>query len=440
MDATTTATAVNETMLSSVHLQKTQALLQSQSDGKALLFLPVIVFMVILMIIGVIGNAIVIYIYWFRYPSRSSNCFFITMAVFDLLACAIGMPIDIYDLRNHYTFYSAVACKLFRYVECITTYGSSIILVEIAFDRYLKICRPLEIGNQNRTKTMCVVALILAILMSIPALILFGLTHPNVEIKGLNITGSDCSIAEEYHGGSFPRIYYIILIVIFLVSFSLLAGLYIRIWVEIKRRKEMVIGDRLRHDDDIEGGKSIIKRPEPLSSVSDDDSSAYANKKVKGNTRTTSTSSYRSRMASLSEAMARMRVSRTTKIFIAVTLVFVLSYLPSIAVMVARSSYKRLETSASPVEELFLKLFSRFHFINNCINPIIYSFLNINFRKQCSKLLKSIAFCCIGSITDRSQKVSFRNRKNTRSRTNSEKSDRTRELEIQSLQEKPLSA
>ena len=40
-----------------------------------------------------------------------------------------------------------------------------------------------------------------------------------------------------------------------------------------------------------------------------------------------------------------------------------------------------------------MNIFSNSTFINNAINPIIYSFLNINFRRQAKKAFKRI-FCC----------------------------------------------
>lgn len=419
-------------------------LLQHLSDEKALLFLPVIIFMALLMVVGVLGNLLVLYIYCFRFPSRSANCFFITMAIFNLLASAIGMPIDIYDVRNHYTFHISIVCKIFRYVENIVTYGSAIILVEIAFDRYLKICRPLEFSYMSRCRVMCIIALVIALIVSAPSLFLFGITHEPVNVNGFNITGNDCSVAEEYKGTIFQKVFYGLLMLIFIVVFGLIAGFYIRIWIEIKRRKGITIGDRVGSLND--AGKSerpILQKQRSLPSESEDESSVFTNKNVnltpkyKSQRPVSRSISHRSKLTSISAAVSRMKVSRTTRIFIAVTLVFVLSYLPGIAVLMARALSKRLE-HPSKVEEVIIKLFSRFHYLNNAANPIIYSFLNVNFRKQCTKLFQSIIFCCKSTMSDRnSVSVSSGRNKKLSSKQNDSggNSDHLHEVEMRTLNE-----
>ena len=93
------------------------------------------------MVIGVIGNSLVVYVYRRRFKKTSSNYFILTMAVFDLFSCVIGMPTELYDLNNPLTFYSNTGCKLLRGSYTFGIFGSAIILVEIAFDRFFKICR-----------------------------------------------------------------------------------------------------------------------------------------------------------------------------------------------------------------------------------------------------------------------------------------------------------
>jgi hypothetical protein len=69
-----------------------------------------------------------------------------------------------------------------------------------------------------------------------------------------------------------------------------------------------------------------------------------------------------------------IKVTRTTTIFVVVTVVFILSYLPFPIVMVARNIKKDLEKILSPTAEVFYKFCLKSYFINNAINPVIYSF------------------------------------------------------------------
>ncbi|XP_069101338.1 growth hormone secretagogue receptor type 1-like [Argopecten irradians] len=410
-------------------------LLEKLNDEKALLYLPVIIFVGFLMIVGIIGNMLVIYVYSFKYKSRSSNHFIVSMASFDLLSSLICMPIDIYDVRFHYTFYSVVACKLFRYSQNVTTFGSVIILIEIAFDRYVKICRPLRIVSALKIKIMCAIAGILATILSVPALILFGITRAPTHVTGL--FGHDCSVSEEYKDSMFRDIFYKYFIpLLFGVSFMLLAGFYIRIWYEIRRRKDIIIGEKpgstsQPSNEHPVGGQYIVKRPRYLSSASDDESSVFTNNK-RSFKRSLSTSSRKSRLGSISEALSQVKVSRTTKIFIAVTAAFVLSYLPTMVVQVLVSRQKGSTDTLSEEKQLILKLFARSYYINNVINPVIYSFLNVNFRTHCSKLITSTIASCKGSFHRRTSSFRGSFRKVNGSRSDS-KSNPTHDFEMNQL-------
>ncbi|CAG2220134.1 unnamed protein product [Mytilus edulis] len=394
------------------------------SQRKAVLYLPVIIFLFLLMLFGCFGNSLVLYIYCFRSKKRSANNFIIAMALFDFITSVVVMPIDIYDLLYHYSFYSNIACKIFRAVESATTYASAVILIQIAFDRYFKICKPLHFGNRTRTKCMSISAGMLALILCSPAVVLFGTRRE--QISG-NLCGFDCSVDQQYKGSTFQTMYYLILGLVFIITFVILSTLYFLIWLAIKRRKGITIGENPR--------QSVIQngRKRMLSSVSDDDSSSVV-QNHKLFRRTMSNLSTKSKLSNLSERLSNIKASRTTKIFIAVTIAFVLSYLPSVGVMICRSVNKKIEKDSSEFVQVLLKLFSRCHYLNNAANPIIYSFFNKHFRDEITKLTKSIGFCCKHRFRPRSLSTSSgSSRKGRSSRSNSYKSERTHEYELEHL-------
>ncbi|XP_063433038.1 growth hormone secretagogue receptor type 1-like [Mytilus trossulus] len=394
------------------------------SQRKAVLYLPVIIFLFLLMLFGCFGNSLVLYIYCFRSKKRSANNFIIAMALFDFITSVVVMPIDIYDLLYHYSFYSNIACKIFRAVESATTYASAVILIQIAFDRYFKICKPLHFGNRTRTKCMSISAGMLALILCSPAVVLFGTRRE--QISG-NLCGFDCSVDQKYKGSTFQTIYYLILGLVFIITFVILSALYFLIWLAIKRRKGVTIGENPRQSVTQNGRKRM------LSSVSDDDSSSVV-QNHKLFRRTMSSLSTKSKLSNLSERLSNIKASRTTKIFIAVTIAFVLSYLPSVGVMICRSVNKKIEKDSSEFVQVLLKLFSRCHYLNNAANPIIYSFLNKHFRDEITKLTKSIGFCCKHRFRPRSLSTSSgSSRKGRSSRSNSYKSERTHEYELEHL-------
>ncbi|KAL8587104.1 hypothetical protein ACOMHN_026072 [Nucella lapillus] len=236
--------------------------LERLNRERAVYFLPAIVWVILLMVVGVVGNVLVIYVYRRRFKRTSSNYFILTMAIFDLVACLIGLPTELYDLLKPFTFYSEFGCKLFRGTENFTIYGSVVVLVEIAFDRYFKICRPLMIVSLFKIKVLCGLAVLVAILMSIPSAILFGITRSSTPHP--NIRGYDCSISDTYRKTAFSSAYYICLAVAFVVTLVILTALYVRIWLELRQRRRMVIGDQLtkpRGDHGAEDGSAQAKKP-----------------------------------------------------------------------------------------------------------------------------------------------------------------------------------
>lgn len=86
----------------------------------------------------------------------------------------------------------------------------------------------------------------------------------------------------------------------------------------------------------------------------------------------------------------QIRVGKTTTVLFAVTLAYILSFLPYLIVMVMRSIVKDLEASLSPLGELAYKFCVKSFFINNAINPLIYSFLNQAFRKDATLMFQRL--------------------------------------------------
>ncbi|XP_059144895.1 D(3) dopamine receptor-like [Physella acuta] len=389
------------------------AILYELSQERALYNIPAMIFVCLLMFLGVVGNSLVVYVYSSRFKKTSSNYFILTMAVFDLIACAIGMPTEIYDLNNPYTFYSVAGCKILRGCEVFNVYGSAIVLVEIAFDRYFKICRPLMMVNLSRIRVQCGLAVVLAAAMSVSAFFLFGIDRNHTPIPG--VYGFDCSISETYKSSTFQLVYYFVLGALFLITLVVLIGLYIRIWLEIRCRRRLVNGEQIPREKDTDSKKRI--RIKYLPSMSEDESlnnavSHHGNnismmelQKSSGKSVTTQTSvDRRSKLQSLARYASRLKVTRTTVVLFAVTVAFVLSYLPSTAVMVVRSTVKDFDKNQSAATQIFIKIFSNCMFINNAINPIIYSFFNIHFRRQVTKTVQRV-FCCFPRRRHPPQKV-----------------------------------
>ena len=159
-------------------------ILRRLNDEKALMYLPVIVYMVILLLVGFIGNIVVCCVYINKKTKTSSHYFILNLAVLDLITCIVGMPTEVADLRYPYMFYAPAACKLLRFSESVSTIGSTITLIAVAFDRYYRICRLGKQVSVKKAKIICVISIIIGILTSWPACFIFGEKTIDLGIEG----------------------------------------------------------------------------------------------------------------------------------------------------------------------------------------------------------------------------------------------------------------
>lgn len=118
--------------------------------------LPVVIFILILMIIGVFGNLHVLYIYYRKFNVSTYRIFVLSLAAIDIISCCVSMPFEIADELNPYIFKAEIACKIFRFLNTCLAMATSLMLVVIASERYRRICKPY--GNQMTEKTITILA------------------------------------------------------------------------------------------------------------------------------------------------------------------------------------------------------------------------------------------------------------------------------------------
>lgn len=369
----------NATFTSESNIDKS-TYLQNLSTEAANRNILVVIFLVLLMLSGTVGNLLVLYVYSCRFKRSSSSYFIISLAIFDLLACTVSIPTEIYDIQNKYTFYHQSVCILLRYSGTFVQYASAYLLVGVAIDRYIKICYPLKMIPSLKIKWMCVVATIAGFLSSIPTIILFGIKKEKTNIA--SIFGSNCSIAEKFINSRLRRYYFLVVSILFVLCVLVMIILYVLIWCTVKRRRGSVIGDSVkRRPSDLDNGKPMRIKKQCSTNSDDNNNSVFWEEGERASLKR----GRRRRMSSVSAVLKKIKVTRTTLLLFAVTAAFVISYLPAIMAMVLKKKILRLRHG-----ELIYTFFVKFTFINNANNPIIYSFLNVNFRNECKKVFQKV--------------------------------------------------
>lgn len=324
--------------------------LQELNDEKAMLRIPAIIYTIILMIVGLLGNTVTCYIYGYRLKMLPTHCFVIVLAVFDILSCCIAMPTEILDMRYPFMFPSMVACKTLRFLSYFTTGSSSIILLVIAIDRYKRVCRPFK--KQITVREAKIISLVIStigIIVTSPMLYAAGkMTH---ETRIPHINGTDCSISDSVRNTKFPVIYFAIVFLIIISSFVAMSICYLLLWLEVRNRCS----------NPISGGGSNSGPSVPLE-VPTTTTPALVNEKASSKT-----------------------MNRTNLTVFLVTLLFILSYIPCLSLQVARTIIK-YEISMSPLTELFYCIGMRSYFLSNSLNPLIYGYCNRQFGDEFKRL------------------------------------------------------
>ncbi|KAK3093257.1 hypothetical protein FSP39_013315 [Pinctada imbricata] len=398
-------------MNGSIEISGSDAILKQLNKEKVAVLLPVIIILCIFMTAGIIGNLIVFYVYYFRMKKTPSHYFILFLAMLDLVSCCIGMPSELGDLLQPLTFSSPDACRFLRFVLCFVVISSGITLICVAFDRYYKVCKPLKGFPVFKVKLLCGVSFFIGLVLSWPSVVLYGVRTVETKVPGLN--GTECSTSDAMIGTPLPVIYHVTLMAAFVVTFIVFVVLYSRIGLEIHRRKKMAIQRSTSSYSDFAKRRemtnsSMLSEEDSTSAISDEDhrtrktavrkmSSTQSNQLlVRCNSANQDTETY---LTSPSGTLTKsdkllvkrrkkspFRSIRTTYIFLAVFIAFIVSYVPYLICNVLRFTKVFFHELNSNTEEIIYNLLVRSYFISNFVNPIIYSVLNKNFRVECRKI------------------------------------------------------
>ncbi|XP_071101452.1 C5a anaphylatoxin chemotactic receptor 1-like [Haliotis cracherodii] len=210
--------------------------LRRHDDLYAMKYLPVILFLVILMLLGVLGNSLVCYVYIAKFKPSTTRCFIISLAVLDLINCLTSIPFEIIDMRHTYTFGEYKICRLMKLFETINSIASGSVLVAVAVDRFKKICRPLHVQMTTKVANISIsICCSLALILALPAGFIYG--GRTVPTDKINITGVDCSLSDQFIGSTLHIAYLGVQFLVFLGATLILAVVYSLIWRQIIRQK-----------------------------------------------------------------------------------------------------------------------------------------------------------------------------------------------------------
>ena len=148
-----------------------------------------IIFLSSLIVIGLFGNVHVLYVYCRKYKKSNYRIYVLWLAILDILNCTITAPLVIFYLFTPVVYPNDIFCKIFRFMLYFFAMCSTSALVVIAVDRCRKVLKPLKRQiTTTQAKKLCVLCLLVALVLSWPAIVLFGLTDAPTGIPGLLVS------------------------------------------------------------------------------------------------------------------------------------------------------------------------------------------------------------------------------------------------------------
>ncbi|KAL3858425.1 hypothetical protein ACJMK2_013016 [Sinanodonta woodiana] len=369
-----------------------------------------IIFVSLLMILGLGGNSVAVFVYLRKYKQSSYRTFIVSLEIVDFVTCCAPMMIVVLGLSYPINFFSSWTCKMSAFLIYSMCIGSWAILVTIAGERYRKICVPHGMQLSARmSKYICIFDIFLGIGFASPAAILYG--NKSVTINGQkNSVGAECDVSDKFADTNYPLIYNSILLFLAFATVIVFWSIYALIVKQIFRMKKNI---SRKNPQNISQDDLVITESSPShSSLRDEESKEEIVQNIcdnrynisdiscKANGQETRSVENKGKQSVLSEGdhnhkdneSKHKRTVAITRAFFLITVVYFCSLFPHLALHVYTFIDKKFIPNLSPEGTVAYQIFRWTFFINNMANPIIYTVYDRKLMGEIRILVRS----CIG--------------------------------------------
>ncbi|XP_061172972.1 neuropeptide receptor npr-1-like [Saccostrea echinata] len=343
---------------------------------------PVITYVAILMVVGFFGNIHVLVVFSTQFKKNSNYVIFVlSLAVIDFLMCSVHMPLEILDLLYPYDFYDSVTCKLFRSNQSILTITSILILILIAIDRYRHVCHPMRnqwsVSGAKRMIRFCV---LLAIVVSIPVPLLFGLETVKVS---KNATKTICFLENEL-GMEYvlPVVYILFLNFAFVCGLVVLLFTYISIGITTRRRAKvhMMMASLMLPKNHVRTSHTKCYCLKCFSCKKLSRVQHHSLKSIDHKRFYQTLSRQRTTVFGRSSSKDN---KKATKVLFCVTVIFIVSYLPYVTLGLLLTLGHDLQNFLADPGIVMYRLSVRLLLINHVCNCFVYGIFDQRFKTAC---------------------------------------------------------
>lgn len=356
--------------------------------------------------LGLSGNGIVLFIYTRRIKRTEERYFIPVLAIADIFAILSGVALGIDSNFHRANYVIDTFCKVGFYLTWTTSSVSGIIILLIALNRHLMICRPTGPQLTVARKRRAIVAVIIfSILSSGPMLYFIGKRQLPFVYKGQPINATLCTL--RFSSGFWYKLqmgYFALEVFLTVLNMLLTCGFYIPVGVIIYRRfKSTKNRSKLTGDTQEMSTIQLSEVPSNLFKVQQIDNS-YVEDSAISTTMSTIGPSHkgiipgtkkevkrdeRGSSVNRKKSVRRKQVKHNfTTMFATIIGFYILAYLPTLMLMIIPGQNPaEFYFSKSPVAINLLVFLQRAFLLNNICNAFIYTYFDLSFRKEVKKLL-----------------------------------------------------
>jgi len=387
-------------------------LLEMLNEEMRTAVMPVSIFVGILIFFGFFGNIFVLYVFIKRYHDCNFRYFVLCLALLDFISTLTTMPGEILTQQFWYMYPDHTEiCKVKSFFNVFTVSGEALCLLTIAVDRYLKVCRPF--GRQikpKRAMILCVVIYVVAFILSIPAILMWGVQHREQEFRGRTIEVRLCLKDEKYTDTSQPFAYVtsvesfvgLCLVLMFVLYMFVAKKLILGQKATEQRRQTSnspmthtratlspnIIATSHPESSDVgigsdfptQEGVSATNFSKTDTTQSTDEESGAVDIADVVRSQTQSHPRRGRSIAHRNRARAS-RVSRKTLIMFILTITFIVTTILYLTLLLFISSPGDILRNMNNPSKAAYFFFFRLVFINHCINPLVYGCLDPHFKQ-----------------------------------------------------------
>ncbi|XP_058056140.1 neuropeptide F receptor [Anopheles bellator] len=304
-----------------------------------------------LIVFGATGNSLVVLAVARKPQMRTArNMFIVNLAVSDLLLCLVTMPLTLVEILTKYWPMGRLPflCKSIGTLQATSIFVSTISITAIALDRYQVIVYPTRDSLQRWAAIAILTGIwIFSIVLASPMFITRQLIHYDVNLPSLGI--EYVSYCVEDWPINYGRVYYsaFTLCVQYVLPILIVSVAYLRIYLKLKHR--LVVSTTTTGATGTGRGRPSAKEGQPLR-----------------------------------ERERGRRMQRTNYLLISIALIFGVSWLPLNLFNLFADLYVHAITQEIMVAYAICHMVGM---SSACSNPLLYGWLNDNFRKEFNELL-----------------------------------------------------